>query len=116
MPELNRVARTSYKSGDVWKWFSGVRDIPLSATIFLRPQVRIAILMRRLGLHGDGPNANEAAVIAIKELRELADTLECGAAELVDLEFADDGDHARLAVDYRPDLSERQVRRTGTAT
>jgi hypothetical protein len=99
--EMNRVARTNYKSGDVWKWFSGVRDIPLSAAIFLRMQVRVAVLKRRL-LRQDGrPEMREATCIAIKELRELAETLECGAAELVDIEFGSDGDRDRLAVDYR---------------
>jgi hypothetical protein len=44
---LNRIARTSYKSGDSWKWFSGVRDVPLGVEIFLRLSVRIAILERR---------------------------------------------------------------------
>jgi hypothetical protein len=48
MREMNRLARTSYKSGDVWKWFSGVRKVPLSVAIFLRLSVRIAILKRRL--------------------------------------------------------------------
>jgi hypothetical protein len=102
--ELNRVARTSYKSGDVWKWFSGVRAIPLGAAIFLRQQVQVAILKRRLGQQDGPPEMSETASIAIKELRELADTLECGAAELVDIEFGGDddgGDRSRLVVDYR---------------
>jgi hypothetical protein len=48
MREMNRLARTSYKSGDVWKWFAGVRRVPLSVAIFLRLSVRIEILRRRL--------------------------------------------------------------------
>jgi len=48
MREMNRLARTSYKSGDVWKWFAGVRKVPLTVAIFLRLSVRIAILKRRL--------------------------------------------------------------------
>ncbi len=101
MRQLNRIAGTAYKSGDVWKWFSGVRDIPLSAAIFLRQQVRVAILKRRLGQQDGPPAMSEATSVAIKELRELADILECGAAELVDIEFGDDGDRSRFAVDYR---------------
>jgi len=44
---LNRIARKSYKSGDVWKWFSGVRHVPLGVAIFLRLSVRIAVLERQ---------------------------------------------------------------------
>ena len=46
--ELNRAARTSYKSGDSWKWFSGVRNVPLGVAIFLRLSLRIAQLERRV--------------------------------------------------------------------
>src|SRR5690348_5091280 len=99
--ELNGVARTSYKSGDVWKWFNGVRDVPLSAAIFLRMRVRVAILERRLQRQGRLPEMNESTVIAIEQLRVLAGALECGAANLVDVEFGDYGDSARLAVDYQ---------------
>jgi hypothetical protein len=100
--EMNRVARTNYKSGDVWKWFSGTRAIPLSAAIFLRQQVRVAILKRRLGQQDGPPEMSEATLIAVKELRDLADTLECGAAELVDLVFGGDEDgRSRFTVDYR---------------
>ncbi len=102
MHELNRVARTTYKSGDIWKWFSGVRDIPLGAAIFLRQQVRVAILKRRLGQQDGPPEMSESTSVAIKELRELADTLECGAAELVDIVFGgDDGGRSSLTVAYR---------------
>ncbi len=102
MRELNRVARTAYKSGDIWKWFSGVRDIPLSAAVFLRQQVRVAILKRRLGEQDGPPEMSESTCIAIKELRELADTLECGAAELVDMVFGGDEDgRSSFTVAYR---------------
>jgi len=47
--ELNRVARTKYKSGDVWKWFSGVRGVPIGAAIFLRMSVRLAAERRQRG-------------------------------------------------------------------
>lgn len=46
--ELNHTAHTSYKSGDVWKWFNGVRRVPLGVAIFLRLSVRIALLERRV--------------------------------------------------------------------
>jgi len=46
--ELNRTAHTSYKSGDVWKWFSGTRRVPLGVAIFLRLSVRIALLERQI--------------------------------------------------------------------
>jgi len=45
--ELNRVGGTAYKHGDVWKWFSGVRSVPLGVAIFLRLTARIAVLERR---------------------------------------------------------------------
>jgi hypothetical protein len=45
--ELNRVARTNYKSGDVWKWFAGVRGVPLAVAVFLRMSVALAIERRR---------------------------------------------------------------------
>jgi len=102
--ELNRVARTSYKSGDVWKWFAGVRGVPLAVAVFLRMRVRIAVMTRRLQQRSGSPEIGEGASIAVKELRELADTLECGAAELVDIEFGGDddgGDRSRLVVEYR---------------
>src|SRR5690242_15468936 len=82
MREMNRIGRTKYKSGDVWKWFSGVRVVPLGVAIFLRLQVQLAVLKRRLHRQGGPPEIREATSIAIKHLRELADTLECGAAEL----------------------------------
>jgi len=46
--ELNRVARTKYKSGDVWKWFSGKRSIPLAVAVFLRLKLRSAIETRTI--------------------------------------------------------------------
>src|SRR5690349_405710 len=46
--EMNRLARTNYKSGDVWKWFSGVRGVRLPVAIFLRVSLRNARLARRL--------------------------------------------------------------------
>ena len=45
--ELNRAGRTVYKSGDVWKWFSGARGVPHGVAIFLRLSVHIAVLKRR---------------------------------------------------------------------
>jgi hypothetical protein len=100
--ELNRVARTNYKSGDVWKWFAeGKRQIPLAAAVFLRMQVRLAVLKRRLQQGGKSPKLSDAVSVAINELRELAYALECGAAELLDVEFGGEGDRSRLAVDYR---------------
>ena len=45
--ELNRTAHTSYKSGDAWKWFSGIRRVPLSVAIFLRLSVKLAAERRR---------------------------------------------------------------------
>jgi hypothetical protein len=45
--EMNRVARTNYKSGDAWKWFAGIRGIPLGVGIFLRTSVAIARLRRQ---------------------------------------------------------------------
>ncbi len=45
--ELNRTARTSYKSGDIWKWFSGTRRVPLGVAIFLRLSVKLAIERQR---------------------------------------------------------------------
>ncbi|HEY0521782.1 MAG TPA: hypothetical protein VGD08_00230 [Stellaceae bacterium] len=45
--ELNRVGGTAYRHGDVWKWFSGVRSVPLGVAIFLRLTARIAVLERR---------------------------------------------------------------------
>src|SRR5689334_22302970 len=42
---LNRAGRTSYRSGDVWKWLNGgLRGVPYGIAIFLRLSVRIAIL------------------------------------------------------------------------
>jgi len=46
--ELNRAGHTVYKSGDLWKWFSGNRGVPHGVAIFLRLSVRIAVLKRRL--------------------------------------------------------------------
>ena len=101
--ELNRVARTTYKSGDLWKWFGGVRGVPLGVAIFLRMSVRLAVLNRRLQREADARRMNEVVVLAIGQLRELADMLECGDAKLLDVTFGDiDGQGARLAVDYRP--------------
>src|SRR5690242_13474911 len=99
--EMNRVARTRYKSGDIWKWFHGARDIPLGVAIFLRQQVRIAVLKRRL-LRQDGPpRISEVTSIAIRELREIADALEYGDAELIDATFGDDETgRSRFTIDY----------------
>jgi hypothetical protein len=46
--KMNRFARTKYKSGDVWKWFNGMRGVPLPVAVFLRLSLRIARLSRRL--------------------------------------------------------------------
>ena len=46
--KMNRFARTKYKSGDVWKWFSGKRSIPLAVAVFLRLKLRSAIETRTI--------------------------------------------------------------------
>ena len=46
---VNRVARTNYKTGDVSRWFAdGRRQIPLTAAIFLRMEVRSTVASRRI--------------------------------------------------------------------
>jgi len=45
--EMNRTAGTRYRNGDVWKWFSGTREVPLGVRIFLRMSLRLAVMRRR---------------------------------------------------------------------
>ena len=54
---MNRLAGTTYKSGDVWKWFSGVRGLPLPVVVFLRLSLRNAVLSRRIARLSSGPAA-----------------------------------------------------------
>jgi len=49
--EMNRLTKTSYRSGDAWKWFNGTRKVPHGVAVFLRLSVRITILERNLKLH-----------------------------------------------------------------
>jgi hypothetical protein len=51
---MNRLAGTTYRSGDVWKWFSGVRGLPLPVAVFLRLSLRNAVLSRRLARLSSG--------------------------------------------------------------
>ena len=46
--EMNRTAGTRYRSGDVWKWFSGKRGVPLAVAVFLRVTVQKNIATRHL--------------------------------------------------------------------
>jgi hypothetical protein len=52
---LNRVARTRYKSGDAWKWFSGKRSVPLTVSVFLKLSLRRDREVRRLVRLLQGP-------------------------------------------------------------
>ena len=45
---LSRATRSTYKSGDAWKWMHGGRRVPPVAALFLRMSVRIAVLERRV--------------------------------------------------------------------
>ena len=47
MRAMNRTVGTNYKTGDVWKWFAGVRGIPLPVAVFLKMSVRVAVLRRQ---------------------------------------------------------------------
>jgi len=47
--DLNRIARTNYKARDVSRWFAdGRREIPLTAAIFLRMEVRSTVASRQI--------------------------------------------------------------------
>jgi len=72
--KMNRFARTKYKSGDVWKWFNGMRGVPLPVAVFLRLSLRIARLSRRLDHAGHAldaarrPAGRRAAAVTCHQL------------------------------------------------
>jgi hypothetical protein len=46
--QLNRVARTRYRSSDAAKWFNGARRVPLTVVVFLKMALRRDREVRRL--------------------------------------------------------------------
>jgi len=46
--QINRVARTRYRTIDVRRWLSGACGVPLAVAVFLRMELRNNVATRRL--------------------------------------------------------------------